>query len=157
MSFFSSPNLDNLQVKQESGDVLTLYGKTEFANITGLTLSSGINGKFIPIIATGATNGDVFTYNNGKITLSEPTSSNNIIYDLASPTTVTVGGITANSVIAGCTVNNILKRLLVPDIPLSTSLSIATPVGGSLKQFGDSTSGNLEWNVTIGTNPIKTI
>lgn len=155
MSFFSRPNLDNEQFKQLSDNVLTLSGQTRIASVTGLTLTDG-SGGYIPIIATGGTNNKVLTYINGEIVLKSISGGTGSgVYSGASPTTCTVGGLCSGSAIAGCSITNILQSILVPAIPLTTSLSIAT--GGASRQYGDCSVGNLCYSVVKNTNAICAI
>lgn len=127
MAFFARPNLDNTQFKQLEGTTLTISGQTQIASTSGLTLTDGIGG-FIPIIATGGTEFDVLTYRNGQIILEPATASGGTgIYDGDSPTTCTVGGLDAASVIYGCNVNDILQSILVPTLdPSLSNPSIST-------------------------------
>ena len=152
MTFFSRPILEDLQFKQLSDSILTLSGTTRFVNVTGLTLTDG-NGIYIPIIATGGTNGKVLTYRDDVISLEDVTGSEGGgIYSGSSPTTCTVGGLLSNSSIVGCSISNILQKILVPALAPSTSLSIITGFsGGSLnarcREFGDDSIGLMCFNV----------
>ena len=74
MSFFSRPNLDNLQFKQTVDAILELSGQTRILKTSGFTLTDGAGGNVI-ITASGAsssTNMYVLTYNHalGKIVLA---------------------------------------------------------------------------------------
>jgi len=151
MPFFARPNLTDEQFKQLNGvdNILTLSGQTRIATTSGLTLTDGAGG-YIPIIATGGTNYDVLTYCNGQITLLPQSGGGSGVYSGASPTTCTVGGLVAGTAIAGCSISTILEEILVPAIPLSSSLSIAS--GGASRQYGDCSVGNLCWNVVKNTN-----
>lgn len=155
MTFFARPILDDVQFKQLSGSTLTLFGETRIATASGLTLI-GQSGNYIPInLTTGNTNYNVLTYCNGQITLLPQSGGGSGVYSGASPTTCTVGGLSSGSAIAGCLISTILENILVPPIPLSTSLSIAT--GGASRQFGDYGVGNLCWNAVKNTNLITCI
>jgi len=154
MTFFSRPNLSNIEFKQISGSTITLSGQTQIASTSGLSLTDGLGG-YVPIIATGGTNYDVLTYCNGKITLLPTSGGGSGVYSGASPTTCTVGGLTSGSPIVGCSISKILETILVPAIPLSSSLSIAS--GCASRQFGDCSVGNLCWCVIKNTNPICAI
>ena len=128
MSFFSRPHLENLQFKQLEGTVLTLSGQTQIATISGLTLTDG-SGNNIIVTASGASdNFDVLTYCNGVISLQEPTASGGTgIYDCSSPTTCTVGGLPADTVIYGSGITTILECILVPTLnPVLTNPSISS-------------------------------
>jgi len=113
MAFFARPNLDDTQFKQLSGSTLTLDGRTIVNTNSGLTLT----GEFgqIPIVISGETDGYVMTYRSGKIVLDEViASAGTMIYNGASPTTCSVGGLCTNTPIVGCNVNKILEMILVP-------------------------------------------
>lgn len=116
MTFFARPNLSDEQFKQLNGTTLTLSGQTQIANPTGFSLSPD-GTTFIPIIVTGGTNYDVLTYINGQIVLNVPSSGSSTgYYTCASPTTITVGGLPANSSISGCSISKILEEILVPTV-----------------------------------------
>jgi hypothetical protein len=156
MPFFARPNLDNLQFKQISGSTLTLSGQTNISQWNGLTLSDGAGGSVI-ITASGATpasDGQVMTYRGGIIALEPTAASGDSRYYGMSPTTTTVGGLSTGSPISGCTIECILQSILVPAIPLSVSLSIATPPSSNSRQFGDITCGLLCWSAVKNTNYI---
>lgn len=131
MAFFARPNLDNTQFKQLVGSELTLSGQTQIATITGLTLTDG-SGSNIPVTASGASsNFDVLTYCNGTISLLAPTASGGTgVYDCASPTTCSVGGLSAGTAIYGSGVTSILECILVPTLyPTLTNPSISSITG----------------------------
>jgi len=155
-SFFSRPNITNEQFKQLGGpnNIITLSGQTQIATASGLTLTDGLGG-YIPVIATGATNYDVLTYCNGRITLLPASGGGSGVYSGASPTTCSVGGLNQGSAILGCSISLILEKILVPAIPVSTSLSVVSSTGS--RQFGDSSVGNLCYNVIKNTNSISAI
>jgi len=128
MGFFARPRLSNEQFVQHTDDILTLTGQTQIATATGLTLTDGAGGN-IPVTASGASaDFDVLTYCQGVISLKPSAASGGTnIYDLASPTTVTVGGLPDNSPISGLTVNCILKDILVPTLdPVLTNPSLSS-------------------------------
>jgi hypothetical protein len=158
MSFFSRPNLEDLQFKQISGSALTLSGTTRFVNVTGLTLRG--DSGFIPVIATGGTNGEVLTYRNGKITLEVVSGAEGGgIYSGASPTSITVGGLIAGSNISNCPISTILQNILVPELPPSIGISVYNGYsGGSIsancREFGDYSVGCLSWYANKTTSPI---
>lgn len=128
-SFFARPILEDLQFKQIPGSVLTLSGQTQISTLTGLTLANGSGGT-IAINASGASFGNVMTYDGTQIRLMPPTASGGSgIYTCASPTTCTVGGLVAGTPISGCTISQILQEILVPTLyptltPPSASLSL---------------------------------
>lgn len=116
MTFFSRPNLDDTQFKQISGSTLTLDGSTVINSVTGLSIVDE-NSIQVPIIVTGGTNNKVLTYVDGEIVLKSMSGGTGSgVYSGASPTTCTVGGLSASSVIAGCSISSILQSILVPTI-----------------------------------------
>jgi hypothetical protein len=158
MGFFARPDLSDISFKQLPDSLLTLSGQTRIATTSGLTLTNGIGG-FVPIIATGNTAGSVLTYRGGRISLEGSATSGESRYYCASPTTCTVGGLLSGSNITGCTITSILECILVPPIPLSTSLSVINYYSGgstsaSIRQFGDVSFGCLGWCVVKNTNDI---
>jgi len=154
MPFFARPNLSDTQFKQLSGSTLTLSGQTRISTPSGLSLI-GQTG-YVPInVTTGNTNLNVLTYLDGQIILLPSSSGGSGLYSGASPTTCTVGGLCSGTSIYGSSISTILEKILVPPVPLSTSLSIAT--GGSDRQFGDCNIGNLCWDVVKNTNLITCI
>ena len=131
MAFFARPNLDNVQFKQLDGSVLTLSGQTQIATTSGLTLYGGMSGGtpyYIPIIATNADNFDVLTYCNGIISLQPSSASGGTgIYDGSSPTTCSVGGLSAGTTIYGSGYTALLQCILVPTLnPTLTNPSISS-------------------------------
>jgi hypothetical protein len=154
MPFFSRPVLDNLQFKQLLDSTLTLSGQTQIATISGFSISDG--SIYIPIIVTGATAGDVLTYNGTTCQIIlQPGGGSSGVYSGASPTTCTVGGLLSGSSIAGCTISCIIESIVVPDIPPSSSLSVAT--GGIARQFGDCSVGDLCYCGIKHTNPLNAL
>jgi len=148
MPFFARPDLSNEQFKQLSGSTLTLSGQTQIINPSGLTISDG-SGSTIVINAKGASIGNVLTFDGTEISLQLPSSGASTgIYTNASPTTCTVGGLSANTQITGCTIGKILEMILVPTINPSiiapfNSLSISPSttlyeVGASISITGTS-------------------
>ncbi len=129
MPFFARPDLSNEQFKQLIGSTLTLSGQTQFANVTGLTVIDE-TGVYIPIIVTGATDGRVLTYDStlSQIIMKDPSSVGAFIYSGASPSTCTVGGLSAGTTIYGCQITCILQDILVPLLPptLSSPFSVFT-------------------------------
>lgn len=117
MTFFARPNLDNTQFKQLKGSTLSLSGQTQILTTTGLTLI-GDSGN-IPIHVTGETNNYVLTYDSvfGAIRLKESSASGGTgLYDCASPTSCSVGGLSAGTVIFNSGVTTILECILVPTL-----------------------------------------
>ncbi len=154
MSFFARPELSDIQFKQLSGSTLTLSGQTRIATPSGLSLIGA--SSFIPIdVTTGNTNYNVLTYCDGLITLLPQSGGGSGVYSGASPTTCSVGGLPAGTAIAGCSISTILEEILVPAIPLTSSISVAS--GGASRQFGDCSIGNLCYCAIKNTNPINFI
>jgi len=128
MAFFARPNLDNTQFKQLVNSELTLSGQTQIATTSGLTLTDGSGGNII-ITASGASNNyDVLTYCNGIISLKPSSASGGTgIYECASPTTCSVGGLPSGTAIYGSGITTILQCILVPTLnPVLTNPSISS-------------------------------
>lgn len=129
MTFFSRPELSNVQFKQLTGSTLTLSGLTQIATVSGLTLTDGAGG-YIPIIATDAINNYVLTYDgvDNVIKLKESTASGGTgTYPYSGLTTCTVGGLSASTSIYNCKVVDILEEILVPTkYPNLTNPSISS-------------------------------
>lgn len=130
MAFFARPNLDNTQFKQiQGGEPLTLSGQTQIATTSGLTLI-GDGGMYIPIIATGASNNFVLTYDGTEqvIKLKQSTASGGTtVFPYSGLTTCAVGGVDVNSCIYNCEVVDILKDILMPTVsPTLTNPSISS-------------------------------
>jgi hypothetical protein len=145
MGFFTRPDLDNLQFRQESGSTLTLSGDTNFF---GILRSKGIE---IDATVTGTTDtvsGHVLTFLGGKIILA-PAIGSDSLFDSNRPTTRS--GIPVVNV-GGNTVNEFLEGYFFPAVPLSTNIS-----GGGIRQFGNNAGFTLTWSVTRNTNPITSI
>ena len=117
MTFFARPNLDNTQFKQLPDSTLSLSGVTQIQNVTGLTITDEF-GTQVPIVVTGATNEYVLTYDisTANIRLKSPASVGAFNYSGASPTTCSVGGLSANTAIFGLPINDILQCILVPTL-----------------------------------------
>lgn len=155
MTFFSRPNLEDVQFRQISGSTLTLEGTTKIVNLNGLELASTGNST-ISIAADSnipITHGMVLGYdsNVGRIRLldiSGGTGSNE--YLGASPASIDLGGIHAGTELTGKTVSEILEELLVPATPAAVEAPSATlttsPTFSSLYEVG------RELNVTATMN-----
>jgi len=127
MAFFARPNLDNTQFKQlKGGEPLTLSGQTQIATTSGLTLigdagtgPAAYGGMYIPIIATGASNNFVLTYDSSQkaIVLKQSTSSGGTtVYPYSAATTCTVGGLDAGSDIFNDEVVDIIQCMVSPTL-----------------------------------------
>lgn len=117
MTFFSRPNLDDIQFKQLSGSTLTLDGHTIINSVTGLSLTGDL-GK-IPIVVTGETENYVLTYDSSEnvIKLKEPTASGGTgIYPYPDKVTCAVGGIALDTCLYNMNVVDILQDILVPTL-----------------------------------------
>jgi hypothetical protein len=135
MTFFARPNLSEEQFKQLEGTVLKLSGQTQIKTTTGLTLADGAgNDVIVTVVNAGTHVGDVLTFTCvggvGKVELLPSGGAGDIIYLCKSPTTCTVGGLPATSAINGCTVTDILEKILVPTLnpsftPPSNTLSLS--------------------------------
>jgi len=133
MAFFARPNLDDTQFKQLEGSLLSLSGQTQIATPTGLTLATGTtNSGGVIITASGAssaTNNHVLTYDSTDNVIKLKVSSvsgGTGVYDGASPTTCTVGGLCAGTNIFNTGFTEILQRILVPNIaPLTANTSVS--------------------------------
>lgn len=162
MSFFSRPNLEDIQFRQISGSTLTLEGTTKIASVGGLTLSDGL-GDFIPVAVDRdlifnpvLTHGMVLGYDStvGRIRLmdiSGGTGGN--IYNGASPASITLGGISEGTQLTGKTVQDILEELLVPAVPatLTPPQITLTTTPTNFAQFYEIGS-SLNITSTIGLN-----
>ena len=155
MAFFARPDLSNEQFKQLEQSTLTLSGQTQIATISGLTLSDGSGGNVI-ITASGASVGVTdyhvlaFDPTDSIIKLMDVGSGGTSFYNGNSPATIDLGGISAQTVLTGRTVSDILSELLTPTVnptvvaPSSTfTVSPQTPltyeVGCSLNLTGFTT------------------
>jgi len=157
MAFFARPNLDNTQFKQLiGGEPLTLSGQTQIATTSGLTLigdagtgAYGSGGMYIPIIATGASNNFVLTYDSTQkaIVLKQSSASGATgIYDGASPTTCTVGGLTAGTSIFNDPIVSIIQCMVAPTLyPVPIVLPYTSSI--NLCCFGTSTLMNTLYEV----------
>lgn len=156
MTFYSRPDLSDLQFKQEKDSELHLSGTTHISTITGFTLNDGSAGGQVLVTASGAslaTNGFVLTYDNsqGVIKLS-PSSASGGTTCFDTDRTTTRSGIPAVCVGGACTLNNFLEGYFFPAVGPSSSISIAT--GGASREFGDNAVGNLCYQAIRETNQI---
>lgn len=154
MTFFSRPNLSDIEFKQTDDSVLSLSGLTKIKNVSGLTLSNG-QGDDVLINISGASSGTsenhVLTYTNGEITL-KPSSSSGGTTDFNTDRITTRSGIPEVCVGGDCTINNFLEEYFFPAVGPTSSLSIAT--GGDNREFGDTSVGNLSYSATRETHEI---
>jgi hypothetical protein len=154
MTFFSRPNLDDIQFKQTQKSSLSLSGQTRFRTWSGLTLSDGAGGDIV-VTASGAssatTEGYVLTYMNGLISL-QPSSSSGGTFQFNTHRETTRSGIPNVCVGGTCTVNNFLEGYFFPAVDPQATLSITS--GGSNREFGDDGVGNLSYCGIRQTNKI---
>lgn len=154
MSFFARPNLDNEQFKQLAGTTLSLSGQTNIMTVTGLTLADGAGKQVIITVENASAHvGDVMTFTCvggiGKVELLPSGSAGDIIYNKKSPTTCTVGGLTCGSPISGCTITDILEKILVPSLnPTLSPNSYSFTLSPSVSQYEVGTKISLS---AIGT------
>lgn len=144
MGFFTKLPLNDIQVKQQSGDTLTLSGTTNFQGI--------LKSKNIEIDATvsgASASGHVLTYIGGKIQLQPPTGGGETDFDSAR--TTTRSGIPAVNV-GGETVTEFLEGYFFPSVAPVASIS-----GGGTRLFGNNDIVNLSFTATRNTLPIATI
>jgi len=128
MGFFARPRLSNDQFVQHNDDVLTLTGQTRIATTTGLTLIDTVSSCNVIITASGATNFDVLTYCDGVISLQPSSASGGTgIYDGASPSTCSVGGLPVGTNIYGSGYTTLFQCILAPTLnPTLTNPSISS-------------------------------
>jgi len=137
MAFFARPNLDNTQFKQLTGSTLTLSGQTQIATTSGLTLigdagtgPAAYGGMYIPIIATGASNNFVLTYDclQKAIVLKESTvSGGSTVYTYSGLTTCAVGGLPIDQCLLNDPLVDIIHCMVSPSIPpVLTSVSVSS-------------------------------
>jgi hypothetical protein len=135
-AFFARPNLDNTQFKQlKGGEPLTLSGQTQIATTSGLTLVGDTGtgtggGMWIPVIATGASNNYVLTYDSAEqvIKLKESTASGgSTVYTYTGQTTCAVGGLPTGQTLFNDPLVDIIHCMVQPTIcPTFTCPSITS-------------------------------
>jgi len=153
MPFFTRPELIDEQFKQLAGTTLTLSGTTNFV---GILQSKGVE---IDATITGSSalvNGYVLTYNDSlsRIVLEPSTSGGTGFYNLASPSTITVGGIPAGTTLTGKPLEQLWEDLLVVyQVPTFTlfnnNISLLNQVGNPVSWSGSKT---FNWNTTNSGN-----
>lgn len=146
MSFFTRPDLSDIQFKQISGSTLTMSGETNFK---GKLKSKGVE---IDATLTGATSGitgHVLTYLAGKIVLAPAGGGGDTNFDSTRATT-RVGIPSVN--VGGASVNQFLEGYFFPSVVPTVSIS-----GGGTRLFGNNVGFTLSWSVTRRTQPITSI
>lgn len=134
MGFNTKLNLNNQKMYQGSGDTLTLSGETIIHIGDDGILKYSSHPNF-----TGAT-----PYNNPSVIVDKKYIDDKItilsadtIYNLSTPTTVTLGGIASGTQLTGKTSNEILEELLVPALePAVTAPSSTFVMGGDVSHGG---------------------
>lgn len=151
MPFFTRPELIDEQFKQLVGTNLTLSGETNFS---GVLKSKGIE---IDASTGGTFAGYVLTLDpTGVIKLKQSSSGGTGVYDAASPSTISVGGIPANTVLTSRTFESLWEQLLVVyQAPTFQSFSNTIP---TLSEVGNPATWNttpdttFNWNTTNDSN-----
>lgn len=157
MTFFARPDLSNEQFKQLSDSILTLSGTTQIASISGLSLNDNF-GNYITLAADNGlglstpTHGMVLGFDSiaNRIRLMDISGGTGIgVYLGKSPTTVSVGGLPANTQILGSGFTCILQMMLVPTVNpsiIAPSQTFSTiPPSSMVFEVGESL------NITGGT------
>lgn len=138
MGYNTKINLSDGKVCQNSGDLLTLSGNTVIAAVGDIKYTEQPN-------FTGDTQLVTKKYVDDSVT-------GGTVYDLDSPATTDVGGVTAGTTLTGKNSNEILEEILTPyQLPTFSSFSseMSSPV-----EMGTVFSGSksFNWNFTNGTN-----
>jgi len=156
MAFFTRPDLEDRQFRQASGSTLTLSGITNFE---GTLKSKGV--EIDATVTTGTSTGSILTYDGTKIKLapnSGGTAGSSSVYTGITPSTITVGGISAGTSLTGRTFTSLWQQLLVQYlVPAFTSFAIdstgqyevgnpSTFTGSHNFTFTISNSGNVSAN-----------
>ena len=126
MAFSTKIKLANTNVEQSSNESLILSGHTQINTGTAI-LNYTTHPNFT---------GDTQVVDKKYVDLKASGASGTTIYNLASPASVTVGGIVAGTPLTGKTSNQILSEILVP-----TLQPVVTEPSGSMSM---SISGNKE-------------
>jgi len=141
MAYNTKINLSDDKVCQGSGDLLTLSGNTV------ISASGSLNYAQQPTW-TGDTQVATKKYVDDAVV----SATGSTVYDLASPSTVEVGGLLASSILTGNTSNQLLEKILVKYLTptfsnfsseMSTTVEMGTVLSG-IKSFN--------WNFTNGGN-----
>jgi len=145
ITFNTKININNDKVYQSTGQTVNLSGNTIIAS-TGI-LKYAVHPTF-----TGNTQIIDKQYVDSKIV----TVTGQTIYNLSSPATATVGGITAGTVLTGKSTNELLKEILVPYLlpafssfstNVSTPIEVGTIISGSKSfTFGFTNTSNVAAN-----------
>jgi hypothetical protein len=115
MAFSTKLRLSDAKFEQQSGDTLTLAGATIIGS--GGTLRYGE----VPSLDNPL---DVATV--AFVTGNTETATGSTVYNLSSPTTVEVGGLSSGTVITGLTSNEIIEQIVAPVLtPTFTAPSVS--------------------------------
>jgi len=135
MAFNTKIKIDDQHVEQRAGTTLTLSGNTKYAihpNFTGDTQL--VDKKYVDVlVVSGITDG--------------------IVYNLATPASVTVGGICAGTQLTGKTSNEILRDILVPTLQpvvVEPSNSLSLSISGN-KEVGSSNTFQVCSSFNMGS------
>ena len=117
MTFFSRPNLEDVQFRQISGSTLTLSGITKIASVTGLRLYNGVDG-YVPINLNGAGSGTtnfslVYDHTINSVVLRN-VSGGTAMYEGNPVSTIKLGGVEEGTTLTGRTLTSIIEELLTP-------------------------------------------
>ena len=153
---FKSLKASGDTVIEEIGDDVIIYTKSftgETGNVTGgLNLGSGEGQVFINVTGgemlfrtlKAGTNIDI-SHDGNNIVFDVPSVTD--LYDLSSPSTVTVGGLDAGSVLTGKTANQILQDILVPTLyptcVAPNNTFVKSSPAGTLFEIGFTTNINF--------------
>jgi hypothetical protein len=141
MSSTTKINLSDSKAYQATGQTLTLSGHTKIATVGDL--------KYV----THPTFSEDTQIIDKKYVDDSVVSTGSTIYNLATPSTVTIGGLTSGTILTGKTSNEILKEILVMYLlpafssfcnNVSTPLEVGTTISGSKSfTFGFTNAGNV--------------
>lgn len=135
--FFTRPDLNDIQFKQDSSSILTLSGET---NVVGTFKSKNVEID----ASTGSTLiGDVLTWDGSKISLAKNSGGDADIYTGATPSNIAVGGMAIGTTLTGRTISDILEEILIT----TYFPTLTNPSNG----FSDDQANTQEVGVTIGT------
>lgn len=141
MSFKTKISLSGDKVYQLTGTTITLSGDTVINNNGSLTYNIHPTFNTDTQIIDKKYADDLFLNASGST-----------VYNLASPSTVTIGGITAGTILTGKTSNEILRDILVQYlVPTFSSFSnnVSTPVEVGCQISG---SKSFNWTFTNSSN-----
>jgi len=137
MAYNTKINLSNDKVCQNSGDLLTLSGNTVIAAVGDIRYASEVT-------ITGDTQLVTKKYVDDNV-------GSGTTYNLASPATTDVGGITAGTTLTDKTSNEILEEILTPyQVPTFSSFSNDV---SSIVEMGTVLSGSKSFTWGFGNAP----